>query len=105
MGHVHQFRERIPRGTAGYARMGIFRSGSKHETCTQKTAQTIGHGGFAFREPDSIRDDAGVWARGSRSVLQPSRKVGTADFLFQFPEKSNVDREALLDRVPRSEQG
>ena len=29
----------------------------------------------------------------------------TADFLFQLPEKPDVDREALLDHVPRAEQG
>ena len=39
------------------------------------------------------------------SILQPCRKVRTADFLFQLPEKPNVDRDSLLDGVPRAEQG
>ena len=47
--------------------------------------------------------ESGRW--DSFTILQSCGKMRTADFLFQLPEKPNIDRYSLLDGVPCAEQG
>src|SRR5262245_41146465 len=102
--NFHQFRERITRCSSRQTGMGVFRSSSKREPRAQQTSQTTGHGRPPLCDPDGIRHDDRVGTWDGLTILQACGKVRTADFLFQLPEKPNVDWDSLLDGVLRTQE-
>src|SRR6185295_15424479 len=82
----------------------IFRSGFQHKPKWRKAAKPVTHGRLAPRDPDRIGYDDRVCMQVAQVGLDKMFEVRTADFLFKFPDETDIERHFLRKRHARPEE-